>query len=173
MLINPLYLELNGFNHYHWQFMTITIRPALEAEAGKLTDIAFASKRYWHYPEAWIELWSDELTISGEYIQSNDVFCATMADAVVGWYALRFSEKTCELDYLWVLPENIGCGTGAAMMQHAKGMFTRSQAETIRVISDPNAEAFYLKMGFERAGLHPTRPKGRFIPILVFAWREP
>jgi hypothetical protein len=27
------------------------------------------------------------LTISGEYIQANDVYCATVAGAVMGWYA--------------------------------------------------------------------------------------
>ena len=153
--------------------MTITIRPALEAEAGKLTEIAFASKRHWQYPEVWFELWTDELTVSREYIQTHDVFCATSAGATAGWYALSFSETSCELDYLWVLPENIGCGVGAAMMQHAKGLFSTSQSETITVMSDPNAEEFYLKMGFARVGMHPTRPKGRFIPMLAFARRKP
>lgn len=148
--------------------MKICIRPALEAEAVKLTEIAFASKSHWQYPEAWIELWSDELAVSSEYIRSHSVFCAVAANAVMGWYALSFSEAVCELDYIWVLPEKIGCGVGTAMMQHAKGVFSNSQAETMMVISDPNAEGFYLSMGFEKRGMHPSRPQGRMLRIFSY-----
>jgi GNAT superfamily N-acetyltransferase len=145
--------------------MHITIRPALENEAAKLTAIAFASKRHWQYPEAWIELWSDELTVSREYIRSHAVFCANAANEVMGWYALSFSKEVCELDYIWVLPEKMGCGVGTAMMRHAKGVFSNSPAETMTVISDPNAEGFYLKMGFEKRGMHPSRPQGRMLRV--------
>jgi len=146
--------------------MKICIRPALESEAGKLTEIAFAAKRHWQYPEAFIELWSDELTVSREYIQSHAVFCASVANEVTGWCALSFSGEACELDFLWVLPEKIGYGVGKAMIQHAKGVFSNSQAETMTVMSGPNAEEFYLKMEFVKVGMHPTKPKGRFLPVL-------
>ena len=94
------------------------------------------------------------------------VFCASVANEVMGWFALSFSEGVCELDYFWVLPEKIGFGVGKAMMQHAKGVFSDSQAETMRVISDPNAEEFYSKMGFKKVGMHPSTPKGRVLPVL-------
>lgn len=145
----------------------ICIRPAIAAEAGKLTEIAFASKRHWQYPEVWFELWTDELTVSGEYIQTHDVFCATAAGATAGWYALSFSETSCELDYLWVLPEKMGCGVGSAMVRHAQRLFSQSHAETMTVIADPHAEGFYLKMGFEKVGMHPSQPKGRRLPVLA------
>ena len=149
--------------------MIIHIRPASAREAEKLTEIAFASKRHWEYPEAWIELWSDELTVSEGYVQANPVFCAVMDSKVVGWFALCHSEAACEIDYFWVLPEAIGKGVGAAMMRHAKDLLLNSQADFMRVISDPHAEGFYLKMGFEKIGMHPSRPKGRMLPILTFS----
>ena len=147
----------------------INIRAALADEAEKLTKIAFASKRYWQYPEAWIELWSDELTISKGYIQFNDVFCASVTNQVAGWYALCRSGHGLELDSFWVLPGAIGNGVGAAMMQHAKKLFSESQAETMTVISDPNAKGFYLKMGFEKVGMHPSKIEGRVLPVLTFS----
>ena len=76
----------------------INIRSALVDEAEKLTKIAFASKRHWPYPEAWIELWFEELTISKEYIQLNAVFCASVANEVAGWYALCRPGTGLELD---------------------------------------------------------------------------
>ena len=152
--------------------MEITIRPALETEANMLTTIAFASKRYWQYPKEWIELWFDELTVSRGYIRSHQVFCAVIKNKVVGWYALRFLEEDCELDYFWVLPEVMGHGVGSAMMQHAKDFLLKSQHKTMTVISDPHAEGFYVKMGFEKIGMHPSKPKGRHIPILAFVKRR-
>ena len=79
--------------------MKITIRPALAPEAGMLTDIAFASKRHWQYPEGWIELWAEELTITTAYIRSHEVFCSCVSDEVAEWYALCGSEAEWALDY--------------------------------------------------------------------------
>ena len=148
--------------------MTIRFRRVHDSEAPHLTAIAFAAKRHWQYPEAWIELWSDELTVTREYILTNPVFGAVSGGSLAGWYALDCREKDWELDYFWVLPEKMGCGVGTAMMQHAKGLFYSSQAETLSVISDPHAEPFYLKMGFQKVGTHPSTPKGRILPMLAF-----
>jgi hypothetical protein len=37
---------------------------------------------------------------------------------------------------------------------------------TLKVIADPNAEAFYCKLGFRRIGDHPSVPAGRQLPVL-------
>lgn len=149
--------------------METTVRSALPKESELLTKIAFASKRYWQYPEEWIRLWSDELTVTREYIQSNQVFSAAVKDSVVGWYALSCAQTAWELAYFWVLPEKMGRGVGRTMMQHAMGLFLKSQAETITVVSDPHAAGFYLKMGFEKVGMLPSMPEGRTLPILMFS----
>jgi hypothetical protein len=52
----------------------VSIRTACASEAEDLTMIAFAAKRHWNYPEKWIELWAEELTIDGRYIEHNTVF---------------------------------------------------------------------------------------------------
>lgn len=75
-------------------------------------------------------------------------------------------EAEWALDYYWVWPERISCGVGNAVMQHAKELIWRSKAETMTVISDPNAEGFYLKKGFEKVGMHPSKPNGRIPPVL-------
>ena len=57
-------------------------------DAVVLTDIAFAAKRHWGYPEKWIEGWHDVLTISPEFIASHETYVATLDDRKVGFYAL-------------------------------------------------------------------------------------
>lgn len=146
--------------------MELVIHPAKAAEAGLLTEIAFASKRYWQYPEAWMALWAEELTVSETYIRTHDVFKACRSDAVAGWYALACGPQIWEIDYFWVRPDMIGKGVGSAMLSHARERFQASGAGSLKVISDPNAAAFYRKKGFKPAGEHPSKPEGRILPVL-------
>lgn len=81
-------------------------------------------------------------------------------------------EGAWELDYFWVLPEVMNRGIGAAMMRHAKSRLLKSPAEILIVISDPHAEGFYLKMGFEKTGMHPSKPEDRFLPVLRFTGKS-
>jgi hypothetical protein len=58
------------------------------------------------------------------------------------------------------------------MMRHAKNKLRQSRAETLTVISDPHAEGFYLKIGFEKTGIHPSKSEGRFLPVLRFTGKS-
>ena len=51
--------------------MTVEIRPAQRTDADTLTAIAHAAKRSWRYPEEWIRLWSNELTVTPDFIERN------------------------------------------------------------------------------------------------------
>jgi hypothetical protein len=53
--------------------MEVTIRKAKSEESRILTDISFASKRFWKYPEAYFDIWKKELTITEAYVQKNIV----------------------------------------------------------------------------------------------------
>ncbi|MCL6591969.1 MAG: hypothetical protein K6U80_18720 [Firmicutes bacterium] len=66
--------------------MEVNIRKAFMEESATLTDISFASKRFWNYPEEYFEVWKDELTITPEYIQKNDVNVAEFNGEVLGYY---------------------------------------------------------------------------------------
>ncbi len=49
------------------------IRKAKSNESEILTQIAQAAKRYWNYPERWLILWKDALTITPDFILKNEV----------------------------------------------------------------------------------------------------
>ncbi len=130
----------------------ITIRHAKPEEAAELTEIAVAAKRHWGYPESWIEAWREELTISPDFIARHKVFAAIEHDRLVGFYALVSSEGKTELDHLWVLPEWIGKGIGRQLLNHALEHAAAIGAQRIEIVSDPNAQGFYLKAGARKTG---------------------
>ena len=146
--------------------LNIDIRSAATADASELTAIAFAAKRHWGYPEAWIDLWADQLTVDDSYIEANRAFIATNGTRTLGWGAVTEQGKEYWIDYCWVLPEATRLGIGRALVHHAFRLVAELRASTVKVVADPNAEGFYCKLGFRRIGDCPSLPIGRRLPVL-------
>src|SRR5690606_19491917 len=144
----------------------IKIRSAATGDASELTIIAFAAKWYWGYPEEWIALWADQLTVDGTYIEANRVFLADDGACILGWCAVAERREEYWIDYCWVLPEATRSGIGRALVQHAFRLVAELRASTVKVVADPNAEGFYCKLGFRLIGNHPSVPSGRSLPVL-------
>ena len=137
------------------------IRKAVPSEAEILTQIAHDAKRYWGYPENWIEHWKEQLTITPEFIGENEVYLAISEDQVAGFYAIVEvgplnangpSSGKAELEHMWVKPEHIGTGIGKELLIHAIETATFLDAAALEIASDPNAEGFYKRMGAKRIG---------------------
>jgi GNAT superfamily N-acetyltransferase len=146
----------------------LTIRCASPGEAAVLTRIAHDAKRHWGYPESWIKHWQDDLTISPDLIATNQVFLAEKDDQILGFYALIIRQDKAELDHLWVAPEHIGSGVGKELFIHAMQSAARRSVSEIEILSDPNAEGFYRKMGAHRIGETVSEIDGapRTLPLL-------
>lgn len=144
------------------------IRRVHPLEAEQLTSIAQESKRYWKYPEESLAAWADALTITPDFIFWNEVFAAVDADAMLGFYALSSKRRKFNLEHLWIRPAHIGEGVGSRLLKHAVDFAVESRAEIIEIVSDPNAEDFYRKMGARRVGEEITRIEGvkRVLPRL-------
>jgi GNAT superfamily N-acetyltransferase len=151
----------------------IEIRRARPADAETLTCIAHAAKRHWRYPEEYIELWREALTVTPDFIARHPVYCAWQDERIVGFYALSGEGPARELEHMWVMPEAVGKGIGARLLNHAVWAVRLDGAETLRIASDPNAEGFYVKMGARRVGEVPSRPDGRWLPLLVLEVLRP
>src|ERR1700674_3138067 len=130
----------------------LILRPAAQEEAPRLSEIAHDAKRYWGYPEHWIKHWHDDLTISPDFVATNQVFVAEKDNQILGCYALIIRQEKAELDHLWVAPEHIGSGVGKELFLHAMQTAARRNVSEIEIHSDPNAEGFYRKMGAHRIG---------------------
>ncbi len=144
----------------------LTIREALPGDAEKLTCIAHAAKRHWSYPEAWIALWKADLTVTPNFVRDHAVHCAVRRGEIVGFYALSNDGSEFEVDHMWVDPRHIGTGIGSALFRHATDTARAKGGDLLRIVSDPNAEGFYRKMGARPAGRLPSTPEGRTLPLL-------
>ena len=66
----------------------IVINKAIEDDSNILTEISFAAKRHWKYPDNYFDLWKDELTITKDYINQNIVYKAQLGDLTLGFYSI-------------------------------------------------------------------------------------
>ena len=130
----------------------VLIVPAQSNHADKLTQITIAAKRYWNYPETWIQIWLPQLTITSEYISENEVWMAVIEGKPAAYYSLKQEADGLWLDNLWVQPEFIGKGVGKALFVHALERARQNNAATLRIEADPNAESSYDHMGAVRVG---------------------
>lgn len=145
----------------------IEIREAKASEHETLTAVAHAAKRFWGYPEEWIELWRPQLTFSPDDVAEMPTFCAVVDQKVVGVCAVRVRPPAAELEHLWVLPGFMGQGVGRALFERACAAARERGADHMRIESDPNAVDFYRKVGSHQVGEVPGRPEGRRLPLFV------
>lgn len=136
------------------------IRRVHPLEAEQLTVIAQESKRHWKYPKEWLATWADALTITPDFIFWNDVFAAVDGDTMLGFYGLTSRRRKFNLEHLWIRPAHIGKGVGSRLLKHAVKLAAESNAEAVEIVSDPNAEEFYRKMGARRVGEEITEIYG-------------
>lgn len=143
------------------------MRRARPEDAPELTRIAHAAKRHWDYPEEWIAAWRADLTVRPDQCATAPVHCACRGGQVLGFYALSVEEGEASLEHMWVDPPHMGAGVGALLFRHAREEAARLGARTLEIVSDPNAEGFYLRMGAARRGEAPSVPAGRVLPVLL------
>ena len=125
----------------------ISLHRASPEDADQLTQIAIAAKRYWKYPERWMQIWLPLLVASPEYVAANETWVAVVEGKSVGYYSLKHEDHDLWLANLWVLPDFMGPGIGKQLFQH---VLERSRARGIPILkieSDPNVQSFYEKMG--------------------------
>jgi GNAT superfamily N-acetyltransferase len=147
----------------------LLILRAEPGDARQLTEIAFAAKRHWGYPERWIASWSDLLTMKPGFIVSHETYKAVLEDRSVGFYALGRKEDRLDLVHLWVLPEVKGRGVGRALFLHAVERTRALGYSQLEIESDPNAEGFYQRLGARRVGsrIREVEQERRELPVLI------
>ncbi|GAB5562896.1 MAG: GNAT family N-acetyltransferase [Synoicihabitans sp.] len=138
--------------------------------ADRLSDLAMRSKASWGYEPSWLSLWQDDLTLVPEYIERHFVKVAECDGELSGFIALNFDDA--EIDHLWVEPQAMGKGVGKALFATVRDAMKEAGINEIKIVSDPNAEGFYIGMGAKRVGSVASLPPGRLLPKLSFALSE-
>jgi len=138
-------------------------------EAASLSEIAFAAKRHWGYPEQWMEIWRPDLTVTPDFISNHETYNAVEKSQIVGFYALNQTDRQLDLVHLWVLPNRMGQGVGRLLFSHVLEHAKALEFRAVQIESDPNAEGFYQRMGARRVGVntHYVEQQKRELPLLI------
>jgi len=146
----------------------ITYILAKTEDAEILTKIAIKAKSYWNYPEQWTKLWIEDLTITPTYIINNQVVKLIHANKIVGFYSLEYKDTQLHIGHFWILPEYIGKGFGKNAFFDLQRRSLEMNEHVVEVISDPNAEGFYIKLGAKLIRSIETAIIGRKLNVLEF-----
>jgi N-acetylglutamate synthase-like GNAT family acetyltransferase len=148
---------------------TYTIRQARSDEAGRLTELNLRSKAHWGYDAAFMELVRDDMQVTADDINEYHVYVLENNDnQIVGFYGLKILDGKLHLDSLFIEPEAIGSGCGRILFTHAVSLARELGFTEFTLEADPNAEAFYLKMGAQRVAERESRIKGRYLPQMLY-----
>lgn len=145
----------------------IKIIEAEKADASDLTGLCIRSKSYWKYGKKQMEDWKEDLTISENYIEENEVVKLIINRQLYGFYAYAPENNTdLKLNFLFIEPQYIGMGFGKMLVNDFLKRIKDSNYHRAIVDSDPNSEEFYFKQGFRVIGRLETSVKDRFLPVM-------
>jgi N-acetylglutamate synthase-like GNAT family acetyltransferase len=152
----------------------VTIRRAVPEDAATLTQITWRSKAHWGYDEVFMAIARPIMQIQPDNIREYDYVVLETAGQIAGFYSLEAPQgDTITLENLFIDPDYIGGGFGKKLLHHALANAHNQGYQNLILDADPNAEAFYLKMGATRTGEHEsTVLPGRMLPVMRFDLRQ-
>ncbi|WP_030244240.1 GNAT family N-acetyltransferase [Streptomyces sp. NRRL S-350] len=131
-----------------------TIRRADAADAERLTELIQASDAYRGAYFAMI----DGYRVTPDYLARHEVRMAVSADdRLLGFYALI--REPAELDLMFVADDAQGLGIGRQLIADMLDRAREAGTTSVKVVSHPPAERFYLRMGARRTGTRPPRAR--------------
>ena len=144
-----------------------SVRAATALDLPALRDVAYRSKAYWGYDQAFMDAVESSLAPEENEL-SEGVYVIEHSGVPTGFYAFKTIDGSYFLHSLFVVPEKIGCGVGKRLWHHAVDFARRTAHGHFMIESDPNAEEFYLHMGARRVGEIISDVSGRSLPLLRF-----
>ncbi|NLR76478.1 GNAT family N-acetyltransferase [Leeia aquatica] len=153
--------------------MTAILRQAQQNDADALTRLAKKGKAHWPYPTHWLAAWDEALTLRPEQIAANYFVLERQVDVgseIIAFTGLETFEGRWYIEHCWVDPAYHGGGHGKRLVQHALMVATSMGLKVVWVESDPNAQAFYEKLGavLDHWADRPVCGEARQLPVLRF-----
>ncbi|MFD3919577.1 GNAT family N-acetyltransferase [Streptomyces sp. NPDC058595] len=131
----------------------VSVRRATARDAKRLTGLIRSSSAY----EGPYAPMISGYRVGPDYIETHRVFLAAAPDGrVLGFYALLLAPP--ELDLMFVADAAQGLGLGRRLISHMKEEARAAGVRSVRVVSHPPAEGFYLGVGAERVGTVTANP---------------
>ena len=146
------------------------VRSAKAGESQNLTALCVRSKAHWGYDAGFMKLSAAALAVNEDDITAGRVVVAVDdADRVIGMACVLPEGETSDLDALFVDPPAIGSGAGRALFEAAVILARRHGARRMTILADPNAAAFYERMGAHYLRRAPSDAiPGRTLPFYEY-----
>ena len=153
---------------------SVILRPMGAEDLAAVSELGIRSKASWEYSPDELAIFSAELTIDERCL--GQLMAAQVAETahreLVGYFTLRrHPGGEVELEHLFVEPAWFGRGVGSALFEAALHSAAAGGVSALKVVSDPNAAGFYLKLGAREVAKHRSSIAGREIPVLEIATR--
>jgi GNAT superfamily N-acetyltransferase len=150
--------------------LLVQVRSAKPGESRSLTALCVRSKAHWGYDPAFMKLSVAALSVKEDDIAAGRVLAAVDdADRVIGMACVLEDGDTADLDALFVDPPAIGSGAGRALFEAAVVLARRQGACRMTILADPNAAAFYERMGARYLRNAPSDAiPGRTLPFYEY-----
>jgi N-acetylglutamate synthase-like GNAT family acetyltransferase len=137
------------------------------SDINSINQVIESAKRYWGYSDELMDVWLPELLLKPEDFDKRTIWVIKKEKQIIAISSLVFlSNGICELEDFWISPAHMGGGIGRKMFQFIINHLEEIKAVKLVIISDPNAEAFYNKMGAIKVDLFASKPAGRMLPIM-------
>jgi GNAT superfamily N-acetyltransferase len=144
----------------------VAVRGARPGEAAALTALSVRSKAHWGYDDAFMKASQASLTVSDADIAGGRVLVAERAGLLFG---VARVEPDGELGLMFVDPLAMNRGVGRALFEAAVVLARRLGARRMAILADPNAAAFYERMGARFVAHAPSDAiPGRTLPLYEY-----
>lgn len=153
--------------HYVMTCWLPRLRPIRPGEAAGLSALALRSKASWGYDAAFLERCEPVLRVRESPTLHHVV--AEVGGRATGFHTIgQGANGEALLDALFIEPDWQGRGIGRQLFQDARELAARLGAVRLVTAADPNAAAFYARMGMRPAGHVPSDvAAGRLLPRFV------
>ena len=146
----------------------VILRPAAASECEALTALCVRSKAMWGYDHDFMDKCQAELIVERPSVESGLLRVAERGEMVVGIVELSVTGDEAEVEKLFVDPASSSAGVGRLLMRWAVEAAEKAGAKKLVIDSDPNAAAFYRRIGAVDVGVVASASiPGRVLPRLV------
>ena len=140
--------------------MSATLRRAVGSDVPALNALIKASRAYQGEFAPMLEGYA----ITAAQVDQDHYVVAEQAGEILGFYSL-IVEGEPELDLMFVADSAQGTKLGSRLFEDMAAQARSRGIDAVKIVANPPAERFYLRMGTERIGT--KLPKGRI------TWRQP
>ncbi len=104
-----------------------------------------------------VEMFRSELTIRSDDLEADILIVAEVSQGIAGIVQVSVEGREATLEKLFIEPVRMGAGVGRLLYDWACEAARRRGASRLIIEADPDAAAFYARMGASPRGREPVR----------------